>query len=118
MYSRFPSPVFASLSAAFAIPIIHLIDQQKSSGSAKGIQALILVPTRELAIQITDAFETIGNNTKVNTTVVYGGVEQDRQINKLKDGADVLVATPGRMFDLINQKAHFLNKISPHYKLL
>ena len=91
-------------TAAFAIPIIHLIDQQKSSGSAKGIQALILVPTRELAIQITDAFETIGNNTKVNTTVVYGGVEQDRQINKLKDGADVLVATPGRMFDLINQK--------------
>ncbi len=91
-------------TAAFAIPIIHLIDQQKSSGSAKGIQALVLVPTRELAIQITDAFEVIGNNTKVTTNAVYGGVEQDPQINNLKDGTDVLVATPGRMFDLINQK--------------
>jgi ATP-dependent RNA helicase RhlE len=69
----------------------------------KGVKALVLAPTRELALQITSVFEQIGKKLKVVTTCIYGGVEQDPQIAKLNSGTDILVATPGRMFDLISQ---------------
>lgn len=98
-------------TAAFAIPIIHLISQQKSTGSNDGIQCVILVPTRELAIQITDVFNDIGKYTDVKSLTVFGGVDQDPQIEKLKAGIDILIATPGRMFDLVSQKYIFLNKV-------
>ena len=90
-------------TAAFAIPIIDKIHHRKSSKRSTGIKCIVLVPTRELAQQIGGVFETIAKHTKTKAFALYGGVEQDPQIQKLQDGIDVLIATPGRMFDLINQ---------------
>ncbi len=91
-------------TAAFAIPIIDKIHRIKSSKRSWGIQCIIMVPTRELAEQIGQVFYDFSKHTKVKSFAVYGGVEQDPQIKKLKEGIDILVATPGRMFDLISQK--------------
>lgn len=98
-------------TAAFAIPVIDLINQQKSSSRSEFIYCLVMAPTRELALQITGVFQTIGQHTLVKTACVFGGVDQDPQISKLKSGIDVLVATPGRMFDLVSQGHIILNKI-------
>lgn len=98
-------------TAAFAIPILHLINKQKKLSQDDGIQCVVLVPTRELAIQITDVFKEIGKYTDVVTLTVFGGVEQESQITGLKKGVDILIATPGRMFDLVSQKYIFLNKV-------
>lgn len=98
-------------TAAFAIPIIHLINQQKESNKSLGIQCVVMVPTRELAIQITDVFTAIGKYTDVVTFTVYGGVDQDPQINQLNKGVDIIVATPGRMFDLVSQKHIILKTV-------
>ena len=91
-------------TAAFAIPIIDKIHRIKSSKRSWGIKCIIMVPTRELAAQIGRVFYDFSKHTKVKSFAVYGGVEQDPQIKKLEDGIDILVATPGRMFDLISQK--------------
>ncbi len=99
-------------TAAFAIPVLHRVMELKKERKATGIQCVVMVPTRELAIQITEVFTTIGRYTKVKSFGIYGGVEQDRQIAKLEEGIDVLVATPGRMFDLIYQKKINLNATS------
>lgn len=90
-------------TAAFAIPIIDKIHRIKSSKRSWGIKCIIMVPTRELAAQIGNVFNDFSKHTKVKSFAVYGGVDQDPQIKKLKDGIDVLIATPGRMFDLISQ---------------
>ena len=90
-------------TAAFAIPVIDRIHAYKTSKRTRGIRCLVMVPTRELAEQIGEVFETLSRHTKVKTFAVYGGVEQDRQIKRLQDGIDILIATPGRMFDLISQ---------------
>ncbi|WP_022665310.1 DEAD/DEAH box helicase [Desulfospira joergensenii] len=90
-------------TAAFAIPVIDRIHRMKSSKRSRGIQCIVMVPTRELAGQIGEVFNTLGRHTKVKTFALFGGVEQDAQIKRLKGGIDVLVATPGRMFDLIHQ---------------
>ncbi len=90
-------------TAAFAIPIIDKIQRSKSSKRTYGIRCIVMVPTRELAAQIGDVFESLSHHTKVKTFALYGGVEQDVQIKKLQDGIDILVTTPGRMFDLISQ---------------
>jgi ATP-dependent RNA helicase RhlE len=95
-------------TAAFAIPLIDMIHRKKKSKRSKGIQCLVMVPTRELAMQIGEVFNGLGRHTKVKVFAVYGGVEQDPQIRKLRDGIDILVATPGRMFDLIKQKVFHL----------
>jgi ATP-dependent RNA helicase RhlE len=88
-------------TAAFAIPIInHLCNNKKKN---RKIRSLVLVPTRELAIQINEVFNSIGFNTGVKVFSLYGGVEQDKQIQTLKEGIDILITTPGRMFDLISQ---------------
>ncbi len=87
-------------TAAFAIPIIHLIS---NAGTRQGVQAIVMVPTHELAIQITEVFEKLGKYTDVKTLGIYGGVEQDPQIKQLNEGVDIIVATPGRVFDLVNQ---------------
>ena len=87
-------------TAAFAIPIIHLIS---NAGTRQGVQAIVMVPTHELAIQITEVFEKLGKYTDVKTLGIYGGVEQDPQIKQLHEGVDIIVATPGRVFDLVNQ---------------
>jgi len=98
-------------TAAFAIPIIDKIHRTKSSKRSQGIKCVILVPTRELASQIGSVFVDFSKHTKVKTFAVYGGVEQDPQIKKLSNGIDVLVATPGRMFDLISQGVISLKQV-------
>lgn len=91
-------------TAAFAIPIINqILGEKKRSRSRVGIQCLVLVPTRELAQQIGRVFAMLTKNTGATSYAVYGGVEQDPQIAQLAIGLDILVATPGRMFDLISQ---------------
>lgn len=98
-------------TAAFAIPVIDLIHRQKNSSRSDSVSCLIMVSTRELALQITEVFQTIGKHTYVKTACIFGGVDQDPQISKLKSGIDVLVATPGRMFDLASQGHLQLDKI-------
>ncbi|WP_409477268.1 DEAD/DEAH box helicase [Pseudobdellovibrio sp. HCB154] len=90
-------------TAAFAIPIIDIIHSSKSSKRSGGIRCLVMVPTRELAQQIGEVFNNLSRHMRCKSFALYGGVEQDRQIKKLEDGLDVLIATPGRMFDLISQ---------------
>ncbi len=90
-------------TAAFAIPIIDMLHQKKSSSRSQGIRCLVMVPTRELALQIGEVFHRLERHTKVKTFSLHGGVEQDHQISRLEDGIDILIATPGRMFDLISQ---------------
>jgi ATP-dependent RNA helicase RhlE len=99
-------------TAAFAIPILqHLyLDRQQNNNSRK-IRALIITPTRELAIQIGDSFTTYGKFTGIKNTVVFGGVNQGTQTKALSRGIDVLVATPGRLLDLMDQGYIQLNNI-------
>lgn len=89
-------------TAAFALPILQMMHRTKGK-SLRPIQTLVLAPTRELASQIRESFEVYGNNTGLYATVVYGGVSQVNQIKALRRGVDVLVATPGRLLDLMNQ---------------
>jgi ATP-dependent RNA helicase RhlE len=92
-------------TAAFAIPTIQLLhERQKNRQGQKKIYALVLTPTRELAIQIDESFKAYGKNTSLRHTVVFGGVSQKAQTDALKRGVDVLVATPGRLLDLMNQR--------------
>ncbi|QZT36828.1 DEAD/DEAH box helicase [Halosquirtibacter xylanolyticus] len=90
-------------TAAFAIPVIHKIHLLKVKKRASGIRCLVMVPTRELCMQIAEVFNDLGKKTKVVTKSIFGGVEQDAQIDTLNKGVDIVVATPGRMFDLISQ---------------
>lgn len=91
-------------TAAFAIPIIQLLCEAKLPLHTKRpIRSLILTPTRELAIQIGESFKIYGKNTHLKYKVIYGGVSQHDQVRELKSGIDVLIATPGRLLDLINQ---------------
>jgi ATP-dependent RNA helicase RhlE len=89
-------------TAAFAIPILQLLSK-KQFQSKPAIKSLILTPTRELAIQIDESFRAYGRFTNISHTVIFGGVSQHSQVESLKRGIDVLVATPGRLIDLINQ---------------
>ncbi|MDR7856501.1 DEAD/DEAH box helicase [Tissierella sp.] len=91
-------------TAAFAIPILQgLSYEQRSSKGRKEIKALVIAPTRELAIQIGDSFRAYGRYLSLKTLVIYGGVTQHPQTRELAKGVDILVATPGRLLDLINQ---------------
>ncbi len=91
-------------TAAFAIPILQLLFQQKDRETGrKQIKALILTPTRELAIQIDESFAAYGKYTGLTHMVIFGGVSQFHQTNQLKNGVDILVATPGRLLDLMSQ---------------
>ncbi len=92
-------------TAAFAIPILQLLDdeQSKNPKSPRRIKTLVLTPTRELAIQIDESFAAYGRHLKLRHTVIFGGVSQHSQVNALKAGIDVLIATPGRLLDLMNQ---------------
>lgn len=98
-------------TAAFAIPIVNRLHEQKSSIRSEGIKCLVMAPTRELALQISKVFEQLGRYTRVKTICIFGGVEQDPQVKGLINGADVLVATPGRMFDLVNQGHLHLERV-------
>ncbi len=99
-------------TAAFAIPIIQIIhDKKKKERRPDGIKCIVLVPTHELAQQITDVFNSIGKFTLVRTLGIYGGVDQDPQITNLQKRHDVIVATPGRLFDLISQGYLRVNRV-------
>lgn len=92
-------------TAAFAIPIIQLLSQETNPNVARHpIRSLILTPTRELAIQIGDSFSSYGHHTNLKNLVIFGGVNQHGQVNALRKGVDILVATPGRLLDLMNQR--------------
>jgi len=84
-------------TAAFALPILQRLAKQQSKPRPKEVRALILTPTRELALQIEESFRVYGRYLKFNQTVVFGGVSPKAQIRALSRGVDVLVATPGRL---------------------
>lgn len=90
-------------TAAFSIPIIQNLYNERMNGKVRGIKALILTPTRELAIQIGESFTAYGKYAGVKHTVIFGGVGQKPQTDALRSGVDILIATPGRLLDLINQ---------------
>jgi len=91
-------------TAAFSIPIIHHLHTNASQNNRKRkISALIVTPTRELAIQIGENFTAYSTHTTIRNTVIFGGVKQQRQVNALRPGVDALIATPGRLLDLMNQ---------------
>ncbi|SDS25915.1 ATP-dependent RNA helicase RhlE [Mucilaginibacter mallensis] len=99
-------------TAAFAIPILQLLYQDRlQHKEQKTIKALILTPTRELAIQIAESFAAYGKHTGLKHLVVFGGVSQNPQVDSLRRGVDILVATPGRLLDLMNQKYVHLDHI-------
>ncbi|MCX6249166.1 MAG: DEAD/DEAH box helicase [Bacteroidetes bacterium] len=99
-------------TAAFAIPILQLLyGKQLPSVGKRQIKALIITPTRELAIQINESFAAYGKYTGLRHTVIYGGVSQYAQTTALKNGVDILVATPGRLLDLIDQRFVTLQNI-------
>lgn len=91
-------------TAAFSIPILQRLFENGLSRGHRDIKALVLTPTRELAIQIGESFQSYGRFTGVRHTVIFGGVSQQPQTEMLRKGVDVLIATPGRLLDLINQK--------------
>jgi ATP-dependent RNA helicase RhlE len=92
-------------TAAFAIPILQLLHQRQTFQRGKrAIKSLIVTPTRELAIQIDDSFGAYGRHVGLKHTVIFGGVKQGKQTDTLGQGVDILVATPGRLLDLINQR--------------
>ncbi len=99
-------------TAAFAIPILqHLYVQRQNQHRSRKIHALVITPTRELAIQIGESFTTYGRNTGIRNTVIFGGVNQSTQTQALRKGVDILVATPGRLLDLMDQGYIRLNDI-------
>lgn len=104
-------------TAAFAIPIIEqLVKGIAEKGNRRDIKALILTPARELAIQINDSFADYAKYTPLRHTVIYGGVNQNPQVRTLKQGVDILVATPGRLLDLIGQNVIHLDHVT-HFVL-
>jgi ATP-dependent RNA helicase RhlE len=90
-------------TAAFAIPVVHTVSKNKIAHKVHGISCLVMVPTHELAQQIAEVFKDIAKHTGVKVMELIGGVDQQPQIEQLKKGVDILVATPGRMFDLSSQ---------------
>jgi ATP-dependent RNA helicase RhlE len=98
-------------TAAFALPILHRLAAKPQAPARKGCRVLVLSPTRELAGQIADSFRTYGRNLRLSTTVVFGGVAIGKQERDLSNGVDVLVATPGRLLDLIDRRSLSLRDV-------
>jgi ATP-dependent RNA helicase RhlE len=96
-------------TAAFALPVLQRLGRAHPGSNGNGkkskrrARALVVSPTRELAIQISDSFRTYGRHTGLNNAVIYGGVGQNTQVNAVRAGVDILVATPGRLLDLMGQ---------------
>lgn len=99
-------------TAAFALPILQRLAQEDVKEGNKKIRALVLTPTRELALQIVDNFKEYGQYLPLKTAVIFGGVKQTRQVAELKKGADILVATPGRLLDLVSQRLLDLSHVN------
>lgn len=99
-------------TAAFALPILQILSNKKEGAPRRRtIRSLILTPTRELAVQIGDSFTAYGKHTGLKNVVVFGGVKQRLQTDRLKAGVDILVATPGRLLDLMEQNYIILNHL-------
>ena len=98
-------------TAAFALPMLELLMKDNKRPDKNSCRALILSPTRELCSQILESFRTYGANTKLKSTVVFGGVSLNKQIEAVRNGVDILVATPGRLVDLIDRRALSLSKV-------
>ena len=90
-------------TAAFALPILQLLESKKNPEVARKIKTLVLAPTRELASQISDKFREYGKNLTFRHTVIFGGVSQTKQVAALTRGIDIVIATPGRLLDLMQQ---------------
>jgi ATP-dependent RNA helicase RhlE len=103
-------------TAAFALPILEALSKNQTFNGKRKIKALVLAPTRELAIQISDNFKNYSRYLNLKTTVIFGGVSQNPQTATLGRGIDVLVATPGRLLDLISQKFINLSQVE-HFVL-
>lgn len=91
-------------TAAFLLPIIQLMDATKNFNKKRTIRGLVVTPTRELAIQIGESFEAYARHLPLKCTVIFGGVGQNPQVTALRSGVDVVIATPGRLLDLMNQR--------------
>jgi ATP-dependent RNA helicase RhlE len=99
-------------TAGFAIPVLELMEEDKKTGSNRqGIQVLVLTPTRELAIQVLESFRDYGKYLPFRSVALFGGVSQVPQVQELQRGVDILVATPGRLLDLLQQGLLSLNTI-------
>ncbi|MDD3171550.1 MAG: DEAD/DEAH box helicase [Bacilli bacterium] len=98
-------------TAAFAVPILQNMSRDEMNKGIKTIKALVLAPTRELAAQIGESFKSYGKNLNLKSLVIFGGVSQRIQVEALKKGVDILVATPGRLLDLFNQRLINLSNV-------
>jgi ATP-dependent RNA helicase RhlE len=98
-------------TAAYAIPVLHMLNDRKIKGRPDGVKCLVMVPTHELAIQTENVFRILGKHTRIKAFAIHGGVDQDPQIKQLNKGVDVLIATPGRMIDLVSQGALQLQRV-------
>lgn len=98
-------------TAAFAVPMLQLLSEHPKEGH-RNIRALVLTPTRELAIQIAESFDAYGKHLAIKNTVIFGGVPQGAQVTELRKGTDILIATPGRLLDLMQQGIVNLNHVS------
>ena len=103
-------------TAAFGLPILQILSKIETRPITRSTRALVLAPTRELVIQIGDAIRTYGREVPLRYTVIYGGVSQNPQVKAMKRGVDILVATPGRLLDLIEQKFIRLDQVT-HFVL-
>ncbi|MDC0399445.1 DEAD/DEAH box helicase [Alphaproteobacteria bacterium] len=103
-------------TAAFGLPILQILSKIETRPITRSTRALVLAPTRELVIQIGDAIRTYGREVPLRYTVIYGGVSQNPQVKAMKRGVDILVATPGRLLDLIEQRFIRLDQVT-HFVL-
>jgi ATP-dependent RNA helicase RhlE len=98
-------------TAGFALPMLHRLSQRKVDGRGRAPRALVLTPTRELAAQVEDSIRTYGIDTGLKSTVIFGGVGMGNQLNALRNGIDILIATPGRLLDHVSQRSVDLSKV-------
>lgn len=98
-------------TAAFAIPVLHILLRRDRYNVRRQVKCLVMVPTRELAMQITEVFKQIGKHTPLQIMGLVGGVAEEPQIKKLEKGVDILIATPGRMFDLCSRRIIDLSRV-------
>lgn len=98
-------------TAGFTLPLLQVLMDNRKNEHSRAVRALILTPTRELAAQVCDSVKTYGTHLPFKTQVIFGGVNINEQIRKLKNGADILIATPGRLLDLVSQRVIDLSQI-------
>ena len=98
-------------TAGFTLPMLHILSRNIESKGSRSVRALILVPTRELAAQVNESIRTYGKKLSLKSAVIFGGVKAGPQVKMLRDGVDILVATPGRLLDHVNQKTVDLSSV-------